>query len=129
MAKRTSKEAIIWMDLSQKLCTCQLVPQTNIVGYWIGLVCNETNGAGASAVCTWPDGTAYNYQNWANGGPDSATGVLLAQTIIVWYPCGIVKPGTIMEILSLLESLVKRNVYHQQRQLLLPRQLRLLLHV
>ena len=25
MAKRTSKEAIIWMDLSQKLCTCRFI--------------------------------------------------------------------------------------------------------
>uniref|UniRef100_A0A914CJE9 C-type lectin domain-containing protein n=1 Tax=Acrobeloides nanus TaxID=290746 RepID=A0A914CJE9_9BILA len=52
----------------------QLVSQSNIIGYWIGLTCNETNGAGTNAVCTWLDGTPYNYQNWQAGVPDGASG-------------------------------------------------------
>uniref|UniRef100_A0A914CEH0 C-type lectin domain-containing protein n=1 Tax=Acrobeloides nanus TaxID=290746 RepID=A0A914CEH0_9BILA len=50
----------------------QFVP--NIVRYWIGLACNESKGAGANAVCTWLDGTLYNYQDWTTGEPDGATG-------------------------------------------------------
>uniref|UniRef100_A0A914CVS7 C-type lectin domain-containing protein n=1 Tax=Acrobeloides nanus TaxID=290746 RepID=A0A914CVS7_9BILA len=52
----------------------QLVSQSNVIGYWIGLTCNETNGIGTNAVCTWLDGTPYNYQNWQAGVPDGASG-------------------------------------------------------
>uniref|UniRef100_A0A914CNQ2 C-type lectin domain-containing protein n=1 Tax=Acrobeloides nanus TaxID=290746 RepID=A0A914CNQ2_9BILA len=52
----------------------QLVRQPNIIGYWIGLTCNETNGIGNKSVCSWLDGTRYNYQDWQAGGPDGASG-------------------------------------------------------
>uniref|UniRef100_A0A914EDW5 C-type lectin domain-containing protein n=1 Tax=Acrobeloides nanus TaxID=290746 RepID=A0A914EDW5_9BILA len=54
--------------------TRQLVPQSNIIGYWIGLTCNETNGIGNNSVCSWLDGTPYNYQDWQAGGTDGASG-------------------------------------------------------
>uniref|UniRef100_A0A914EBT9 C-type lectin domain-containing protein n=1 Tax=Acrobeloides nanus TaxID=290746 RepID=A0A914EBT9_9BILA len=56
------------------VATCQLVRQPNIIGYWIGLTCNETNGIGNNSVCSWLDGTPYNYQDWQAGGTDGASG-------------------------------------------------------
>uniref|UniRef100_A0A914DYS9 C-type lectin domain-containing protein n=1 Tax=Acrobeloides nanus TaxID=290746 RepID=A0A914DYS9_9BILA len=49
----------------------QFVPQAGVVGYWIGLTCDETLGP-ENAACTWLDGIPFDFQDFTNGAPDGA---------------------------------------------------------